>query len=150
MLSNFQDTVFPGGRHGLVHAFGLGTFYEMGFQPYPRSSSSSSSWLIRANSVELLMLYPGAVWAGQHRLGSDSRICLCATKSQTVPFRIHYCQRLRTRAKTKKACVHSSTSSRPQGHWSDCTPETPGSIHEGGELGRLAPGHLALHVLALP
>jgi hypothetical protein len=27
MLSNFQDTVFPGGRHGLVHAFGLGTFY---------------------------------------------------------------------------------------------------------------------------
>jgi xylulose-5-phosphate/fructose-6-phosphate phosphoketolase len=40
----------------------------------------------------------------------------------------------RTRAKTKKACVHSPSSSRSQGHWSHCTPETAGSIHEGSEF----------------
>ena len=36
----------------------------------------------------------------------------------------------------KKACANSSRNfSFPGGIGSHCTPETPGSIHEGGELG---------------
>ena len=43
---------------------------------------------------------------------------------------------IRTRAKTKKGCVSSSRNSLFHGGiGSHCTPETPGSIHEGGELG---------------
>ena len=40
------------------------------------------------------------------------------------------------RAKTKRGCSASSSSSRfPGGIGSHATPETPGSLHEGGELG---------------
>ena len=43
---------------------------------------------------------------------------------------------IRIRAKTSRACSASSSSSRfPGGIGSHATPETPGSIHEGGELG---------------
>ena len=43
---------------------------------------------------------------------------------------------IRTRAAMKRACSSSSGSFPfPDGIGSHCTPETPGSIHEGGELG---------------
>ena len=42
----------------------------------------------------------------------------------------------RTRASTRRGCAASSRQfSFPGGIGSHCTPETPGSIHEGGELG---------------
>ena len=43
---------------------------------------------------------------------------------------------IRTRARTRRGCESSSSSSRsPDSIGSHVTPETPGSIHEGGELG---------------